>query len=122
MLVKDAGRFVVEDARHRTDAAGRERPERRDRVLAHFGEITSLEVALERDPVLPRAIEFAAEYDAEVVGVIARAARIAAQPPDYLLRPVLVREPGMKRVPYRYALTPVWKSLRWPTDSMPSVS
>ena len=57
----------------------------RDRKLPQLGEISPLEFPLERDPILPGALEREAEHLIELVGVIAFAPFAALDPLERLL-------------------------------------
>src|SRR5438067_10816969 len=69
---------------------------RRDRLLAHTAQVSVLKPALEGGPVLPGALDARAVDVRELVGVVALAVRVPAQPFDDLFRAVRVREPGEK--------------------------
>ena len=60
--VQDAGRLVVVHARNRAERARDKLALWRDRELADLREIASLELVLERDPLLPRLLQRQAEY------------------------------------------------------------
>src|SRR6188472_839025 len=64
--------------------------------LAYRREVFRLELALERYPVLPGALERQAEDLLELIGVVALAALVAADPFERLFRRVRVGEPREK--------------------------
>ena len=92
--VEDAATLVVIGTRHRAHRRGKKVAVRSDRVFPHLGEVALLEVALEGDPVLPRALERDAEHVLELVRVVALAALVAPRPRDHVLGRVRVGEPG----------------------------
>ena len=55
--IDDPARLVVIHARDRTNRARGQAAVRRNRILANFFEIASLELAFEHDPVLPSLLE-----------------------------------------------------------------
>ena len=91
--VEDAGCLVVIRARHRPHCRTTQVVVRRDRKLAHFGEILLLELVLELDPVLPGLFERDAKQALKLVGVVAPAFLVASVPGDHLLRRILIRKP-----------------------------
>ena len=91
--VQRGAALVVVEARNRAQRARDELAHRRDRELAHLGQVLPLELVLEHDPLLPRLFQRQAEHVLELVGVVALAVLVAPDPVDDLLRRVGVGEP-----------------------------
>ena len=83
--VEHAASRIQERARHRAERVGREVAVRGDRMAPHRVDVHPLELALERQPLVPAPAHGLAEHLPELGGEVGAAAGTAPGPLDHLL-------------------------------------